>query len=185
MTIDESGIFFRASQRDSWRPISIAVMNQWYIAYNSHLHASPPEGYLRTSPSTSTSFTTHRCTANHSTSHAASPSPPSRPPSNPTPPRSAPRRTPTRRYAASPPRSRYAPAPARGRRRRRLLRRRRGACGVLELVRLGAGRVVHERGVRGQEGGVDVVNARGAARGQVRGGGIVLRSLEGVWDWCL
>lgn len=108
-------------------------------------------------------------------------------PRNPTP-SCSPRRATTRGYPASSARSRYASPPAsRGRRLlRRLPGRARGAGGVFELARgLGARGVLDKGGVGGEERGIDVVHARSAAVGQVRGRverGVVLRALERVWD---
>jgi hypothetical protein len=98
------------------------------------------------------------------------------------------RRATTRGYPASSSCSRYASPPAsRGRGLlRRLPRRPHRASNVLELARgLGARRVLNKGGVSGEKRGIDVVHARSAAIGHVRGGierGVVLRALERVWN---
>ena len=108
-------------------------------------------------------------------------------PRNPTP-SCPPRRAATRGYPASPSCSRYASPSARrgGRLLRRLPGRARRAGGVFEPARgLGARGVLDKGGVGGEERGIDVVHARSAAVGQVRGRverGVVLRALERVWD---
>ena len=108
-------------------------------------------------------------------------------PRNPTP-SCSPRCATTRGYPASSACSRYASPPAsRGRRLLRcLFGRPRRAGSVFELARgLGARGVLDKGGVGSEESGIDVVHARGAAIGQVRGWierGVVLRALERVWN---
>ena len=108
-------------------------------------------------------------------------------PRNPTP-SCSPRCATTRGYPASSSCSWYASPPAGRSRRllRSLLGRPRRAGSVFELASgLGARGVLDKGGVGSEESGIDVVHARSAAIGHVRGWierGVVLRAFERVWD---